>query len=46
MSTVATRTVAVLTSAFSTYAEARTAELAERRLDAVHAQGSLSLLRH
>ncbi|WP_277755074.1 hypothetical protein [Pseudactinotalea terrae] len=28
------------------YAEVRAAELAERRLDAVHAQGSLNLLRH
>lgn len=46
MSFVATRTVAVLSSAFSTYAEARTAELAERRLDAVHAEGSQHLLRH
>lgn len=44
--TAATRTVAVLSSAFTTYAEARAAELAERRLDAVHAQGSISLLRH
>lgn len=43
--TSATRTVASLT-VFATYAEARAAELAERRLDAVHAQGSMNLLRH
>lgn len=31
---------------FPTYSEARAAELAERRLDAVRAQSSLNLLRH
>lgn len=46
MTAHATRTVAALSTAFATYAEARAAELAERRLDAVHAQGSLNLLRH
>lgn len=40
------RTVTTLASVFATYSEARAAELAERRLDAVHAQGSHNLLRH
>ena len=46
MTPVTARTIAVPSSTFSTYAEARAAELAERRLAAVHAQGSLNLLRH
>jgi hypothetical protein len=46
MPPVTERAIAVLTSAFPSYSEARAAELAERRLDAVRAQGSLQLLRH
>jgi len=46
MPTFTARTIAVLSAAFPTYAEARTAELAERRLAEIHAEGSLHLLRH
>lgn len=46
MTPLAAGTTRVLSHVFPTYAEARAAELAERRLDAVHAEASLHLLRH
>lgn len=46
MTPLAARTLSVLTPVFPSYQEARAAELAERRLAAVHAVGSAHLLRH
>jgi len=46
MTPLAERTIAALTDVFPSYAEARAAELAERRLATVHAEASHHLLRH
>ncbi|GAB2966776.1 MAG TPA: hypothetical protein VKY71_01890 [Actinotalea caeni] len=45
MSFLTARTITALSSVFPTYAEARAAELAERRRSEVHAEASLHLLR-
>lgn len=46
MSPLAERTIAAFTATFPSYEQARAAELAERRLDGVHAEASQHLLRH
>lgn len=46
MSAVTARTLPLISAVFPSYAQARAAELAERRLDAVRAQASVNLLRH